>query len=149
MNTYDSIKATGNVSVTLYDATGNIKHQIQHHNLIVDLGKNFIASRIANNSKIPMNHMALGSGTTTPVREDIQLQDELQNGRISIPSPSVSGNTISFTGIFPGSYATGLVSEAGIFNANSGGTMLCRTVFPAFRKEDTDVVAFSWNITIN
>jgi hypothetical protein len=44
---------------------------------------------------------------------------------------------------------TGAISEAGIFNASSGGTMLCRTVFPVVNKQASDTIAITWTITIS
>jgi hypothetical protein len=41
----------------------------------------------------------------------------------------------------------GSIKEAGIFN--SGGTMLCRTVFLPVNKEDGDSITITWVITIN
>ena len=44
---------------------------------------------------------------------------------------------------------TGAVTEAGIFNAGSGGTMLCRTTFPAVNKASGDSIAITWVVTVS
>ena len=44
--------------------------------------------------------------------------------------------------------ATGAVTEAGIFNAASGGTMLCRTVFSVVNKGADDSLSVTWTITL-
>ena len=44
---------------------------------------------------------------------------------------------------------TGAVTEAGIFNASSGGTMLCRTVFAVVNKGADDGMSITWQITVS
>ena len=150
MQTSDTLKITGQVNIKVFDADGKLTKEVDHHNLVVDAGKSFIASRIATNIETPMNHMALGQGSVSASAGDVSLLEEVANGRIAIASPIVTGNKIAFTGIFPPLVATGnAVCEAAIFNSLSGGTMLCRTVFPAIVKSETDTVAISWTITIS
>ena len=45
--------------------------------------------------------------------------------------------------------ATGAVTEAGIFNAASGGDMLCRTVFSVVNKAADDTMSVTWTITLS
>ena len=40
------------------------------------------------------------------------------------------------------------LTEAGIFNAASGGTMLCRTVFAVVNKQADDTMTVTWTVTI-
>ena len=40
------------------------------------------------------------------------------------------------------------VTEAGVFNASSSGTMLCRTVFPVVNKGADDTMSVTWTITL-
>jgi hypothetical protein len=61
----------------------------------------------------------------------------------------VSGNAITYTATFGAGTATGAVVEAGIFNASSGGTMLCRTVFPVINKNAGDSLAVTWVVTVS
>jgi hypothetical protein len=41
------------------------------------------------------------------------------------------------------------VTEAGIFNALTGGDMLCRTVFPVVNKGADDTMSVTWTVTLN
>lgn len=145
----DSLKVTGEVNIKLYDAKGVLKKEVDRSNLVVTMGKSFIASRIANNLSVPMNHMALGYGDVPANINNTSLEDEALNGRISIAQPIVVNNVLTFTGVFGPSYGTGTIKEAGIFNSNSGGVMLCRTTFPEVVKEDDDTIAVSWSVTIS
>jgi len=44
---------------------------------------------------------------------------------------------------------TGAITEAGIFNASSSGTMLCRVVFSALNLTSTDSISVDWTITLS
>ena len=145
----DSLKVTGEVKIKLFNSKGELKSELNKSNLVVSVGKNFIASRIASNSSVPMNHMAVGYGDTPANLTDSALEDEAQNGRISIAAPTIASNTLTFTGIFGPTYGTGSLAEAGIFNSNASGIMLCRTTFPVIEKEEDDTIAISWSITIS
>ena len=45
--------------------------------------------------------------------------------------------------------ATGAVTEAGLFNAVTGGDMLCRTVFAVVNKAADDTMTVTWTITVS
>jgi hypothetical protein len=51
--------------------------------------------------------------------------------------------------MFPAGTATGAITEAGIFNAATGGTMLCRTTFPVINKGSADSLAVTWVVTVS
>jgi hypothetical protein len=61
----------------------------------------------------------------------------------------VSTNTIAYVSSFEAGDATGAVTEAGIFNASSSGTMLCRVVFSAINKAADDTMSVTWTITLS
>ena len=47
------------------------------------------------------------------------------------------------------STGTGAITEAGILNAGSGGTLLCRTVFSVVNKASSDSMTITWTVTIS
>jgi hypothetical protein len=55
----------------------------------------------------------------------------------------------TYVASFPAGTGTGAVTEAGIFNASSGGTMLCRTVFSVVNKGADDAMSITWTITVS
>ena len=142
----DNIKATGSVCVQILDKDGNVKDQRDIHNLVVTSGKQFIAARMVG-TPTAMSHMAIGSGTTAAANGDTTLQNEL--GRVALGSAAASGAVVTYTATFPAGTGTGAVTEAGTFNANSAGTMLCRTVFPVVNKGADDAMAITWTITVS
>jgi hypothetical protein len=147
MNTQEFINATGKLQITVYDKTGAIRYQYEHKNLVVTVGKNFIASRMVGASANVMSHMAVGSGTTAAAVGDTALGGEL--GRVALASNTATANVVTQTATFPAGTGTGAITEAGIFNASSAGTMLCRTVFAVVNKGVDDAMSITWTVTVS
>ncbi len=142
----DGLKLRGDVAIVLRDKNGNVKDERNINNLIVNTGLNFICDRMKND-ETAMTHMALGSGSTAAAASDTSLGSQL-GSREALDSDTVSSNTITYTSSFEAGDATGSVTEAGIFNAASGGTMLCRTVFAVVNKGADDSLSVTWTITL-
>ena len=142
----DGLKLRGDVALVLRDKHGNVKDERNIKNLIVDTGLNFICDRMKND-ETAMTHMALGSGSTAAAAGDTTLGSQL-GSREALDSDTVSSNTITYTSSFEAGDATGAVTEAGIFNATSGGTMLCRTVFAVVNKSADDSLSVTWQISL-
>ena len=145
----DTAMPTGQVHIQHFDAEGNLKGERQVKNLVVTTGKNYIASKMVatTNSPVSMTHMAIGTGSTTPAAANTALGS--QTGRVTLSGSSVSSNAITYTATFPAGTGDGAITEAGIFNASSGGTMLCRTTFPVVNKASGDTIAVTWVVTVS
>ncbi len=143
----DSIKMTGDLKIVLTDENGQIKHEQEVKNLVVTVGKNFIASRMKDATATAMTHMAIGSGTTAAAAGDTTLGTEL--GRVALTSTTVTTNNVAYVATFPAGTGTGAVTEAGLFNASSSGTLLCRTVFSVINKGAADTLGITWTVTVN
>ena len=96
-----------------------------------------------------MTHMAVGTGSTAAVIGDTTLGTEIAASRVALTSTVASTNTIVYVATFGSGVGTGAVTEAGIFNASSAGTMLCRTVFSVVNKAAGDTMNITWTITIS
>jgi hypothetical protein len=64
MNTNDQLKASGALRVVVTDENGQVKEDREFHNLVVTVGKNFVASRMVGTTANVMSHMAIGSSGT-------------------------------------------------------------------------------------
>ena len=95
-----------------------------------------------------MSHLGLGSGSTAASASDTDLGSIL-GSREALDSSTASANTIQYVASFEAGDATGAVTEAGIFNASSSGTMLCRTVFPVVNKASDDTMSVTWLLTLS
>jgi len=98
-----------------------------------------------------MSHMALGSSTTAAAAAQTDLLSML-GSREPIDSTTITGTNnekIVYVSSFEAGDATGAVTEAGIFNAATGGDMLCRTTFPVVNKQSDDTLAITWTLTLS
>ena len=144
----ENLKLSGQLNIVLRDKDGNVKEERTEKNLVVSAGLTFIASRMKDASVAAMTHMALGSGTTTEAAGQTDLVT-LLGAREVLDSTTASSNTIAYVASFEAGDATGAVTEAGIFNAASSGTMLCRTKFSVVNKAADDTMAVTWTITLS
>lgn len=147
MNTNELIKATGALKIEVRGADGALKAEQEVKNLVVTTGLGFIASRMKDTTQAAMSHMAVGSGSTAAAAGNTGLGTEL--GRVALTSTTVTNNQTVYVATFPAGTGTGAVAEAGIFNASSAGTMLCRTVFAVVNKEAGDSMSITWTVTIS
>lgn len=148
MNLNEQLTMKGELSVVVRDeTTGTIKQSFKVPNLVVTVGKQYIASRMAGTAATVMSHMAIGTGTATPVVGDTTLG--IEAGRVALSSFTASTNTVTATATFPAGTGTGAITEAGILNAASAGTMLCRTTFPVVNKAAGDSIAITWVVTVS
>jgi hypothetical protein len=145
----EGIKATGMVKVIKTNEFGVVTDERNIKNLVVTSGKNYIAAKMVATTNVPvsMTHMAIGTGTGTPAIGDTALGS--QTGRVTLSGSAVSNNTITYTATFPAGTGDGAITEAGVFNASSGGTMLCRTTFPVVNKGSGDTITITWVVTVS
>lgn len=149
MKPNELLKATGKLDIKKINSVGEITQELHVPNLVVAVGKAFIAASIAKttNSPAAMSHMAIGSGTAPAVAANTVLESQL--GRVVLASSTPSANSVTYRATFAAGTGTGEITEAGIFNASTGGTMLCRTTFPIVTKQAGDSVEITWTVTIN
>jgi|TARA_R110000744_G_scaffold229425_1_gene347439 hypothetical protein len=146
----ENLKLSGQLNIVLKDKAGNIKEQREVKNLVVNAGLAYIVSRMVGTSKDVMSHMALGSSTTAAAAGQTDLVT-LLGSREALDSTTIAGSNnekVAYVSAFEAGDATGAVTEAGIFNAATGGDMLCRTVFGVVNKAADDTLSVTWTITL-
>ena len=143
----DSIKVTGELKITVTNPNGSITQETVIPNLVVTTGKNLIASRLKDTTDAAMSHMAIGTGSTAAAAGDTTLGTEA--GRVALTSTTVTANAVAYVATFGAGTGTGAITEAGLFNASSGGDMLCRTVFSVINKGAADTLGITWTVTVN
>ena len=153
MNLKENLGITGELTIQVFDETGNLKSATKVPNLVVTNGKNYIASRMVGTASTVMSHMAIGTGTASPGNGDVNLGTEAYRASITF---AASTNTVTATATFAAGNGTGAITEAGIFNygtynatPTSGQFMLCRTTFPAVNKASGDSIAITWVVTVS
>ena len=144
----ENLKLSGQLTIVLRDKDGNVKEERTEKNLVVTTGLNYISSRMKDATATAMTHMALGSGTTAAAAGQTDLVT-LLGSREALDSTTVTANAVAYVSTFESGDGTGVVTEAGIFNASTSGTMLCRVVFSVVTKEPDDTMTVTWTITLS
>lgn len=156
------IEVGGSLSIIVTDGTTNqIKQELYVPNLVVTTGKNFIASRMVGTTANIMSHMAIGTDATAEVIGNTTLGAELTvaggftgYARAALTTATASNNVVTYSANFPANNPSApsggaVLREAGIFNASTAGTMLCRTTYPIVTKLPADALTITWTITIS
>jgi hypothetical protein len=148
MNTNEKIVATGELKIVVTAPDGTVKQEETVKNLVVTTGLGFIASRMEGTSANVMSHMAIGTGSTAAAAGNTTLGTE--SARVALTSTTVTGPAVAYVATFPAGTPASLtaITEAGIFNASSAGTMLCRTVFAVVNKDVGDTMSITWTVTM-
>tara|TARA_B100000925_G_C21755905_1_gene365579 strand:- start:103 stop:528 length:426 start_codon:yes stop_codon:yes gene_type:complete len=138
----DDFVMKGRVSIAVND---EVVQEID--NLVVTAGKGYVASRMKDATATAMSHMAVGTGSTAAAASDTALGSELD--RNALTSTTVTNNEVAYVCSYAAGDATGAITEAGLFNASSSGTMLCRTVFSVVNKGASDAMTITWTVTVS
>lgn len=143
----DDLKLTGQLELVVTAQDGTVKQRESVKNLVVTSGKGYVASRMKDASSSVMSHMAIGTGTTAAAAGNTALVSE--SARVSLTSTTVNNNDVVYVATFPAGTpsSAAAVTEAAIFNASSGGTMLCRTVFSVINKGTSDALTITWTVS--
>jgi hypothetical protein len=119
---------------------------LEKKNLIVTVGKTFLADAFLGAAGNAFNYVGVGTGTASPAITDTALSAEI--ARVAFTSVTQVDNVITTSTAFTAGVATGTWAEAGIFNDSSAGTLFSRVTFSSISKGALDSVVVNWVITI-
>ena len=143
----DETRALGKLTIEVKDKDVKLKQREEVKNLVVDTGLAYIASRMKDASATAMSHMAIGTGSSAAAAGNTALGTEA--ARVALTSTTVTSNAVAYVASFAAGTGTGAITEAGILNAASSGTLLCRTVFSVVNKGASDSMTITWTVTIS
>lgn len=145
----EQIKPIGHINFKLFDERGVLIDERDIKNVVVTVGKDYLAQWLtsATQSDYFMRYIGLGTGTNAASSSDTGLQTELST-RVAGTLTS-SGNIWQNQATFGAGVNTGAITEAGIFSASSGGTLMARQTFSPINKASTTSIQVTWNITIS
>ena len=144
-NVNEQLTMTGHLQIRLND---ELVRDVP--NLVVTAGKGFVATRMIGTGAGVMSHMEVGTGTTDPAAGNTTLESAVSSSRTAFTSSAaVSGAVVTYITAFAAGTGTGALTEAGIFNASSNGTMLCRTEFSVVNKGAADTMTITWTVTVS
>jgi len=141
----EKIKVSGRVKIELFGPDGKLKDVREVDNLVVTVGLNHIADQMSDKGEAVMSHMAIGTGTTAAAAGNTTLQTEL--ARNAFTSKTQSTNKVTYVGDWAPGDGTGAITEAGILNAATAGTLLSRIVFAVVNKLANDALRITWEHT--
>ena len=136
---------------------GKIIEERHLENLVTSAGKAGIASRISGaGAEAAFTYVAIGIGTTAAAIGDTTLVSEITtvggqraaDASLTRETTTVTNDTavIDYTYTFTGTLA---VTESGILNASSAGTLLSRRVFSAINVVSGDSLQVIWKFQVS
>jgi hypothetical protein len=142
-------KLIGALTAILTKANGDIDVR-QKNNIVVNGGFDFICDCLGNSAARPatLGWIAIGTGAVAPVVTDTALGTEL--GRAASTYAHTAGTKVfTITANYAAGIGTGLITEAGVFNAATLGTMLDRVTFTGMNKLAGDTLAVTFTFTLS
>ena len=98
------------------------------------------------------DYIAIGTGTTAfdPSQTALASETHRENATGTRVTTSVTNDTAQLEHTFSGYSGSESITESGVFNASSGGTMLCRQTFSAISVDwgAGDTLKVTWKIQI-
>jgi len=145
----DNFPIKGDLHIVVKDSkTGEVKVDRLEKNLVVTVGKNWIASRMQGTASNVMGYMAVGTDSTAPAVGNTTLGAEVARVATTVSGGTASTNTVTYVATFPAGTGTGALTEAGILNASTSGTMLSRTTYSVINKGSGDEMTVTWVVTV-
>ena len=143
----------GEYEVKLIGKDGTVKEVRKGKNVITNVGKAQVAGLINGVVTTPFKYIAIGTGTTAPAATDTALATETHRklaDSVSRATTNVANDTAVLVATFSGYTGTEAVTESGVFDASSGGNMLCRQTFSAINVNWSagDSLQITWKITV-
>lgn len=135
--------------------TGTYAFDKNISNLVTNAGKASVAGLLTGDVTNFFDYIAVGTGTTAANVADTTLETESATAGLSRATSTnsqvttdVTNDTAQFVKSFSvtGSVA---VTESGVLDASSAGTLLCRQVFSAINVVNGDTLQITWKIDVD
>lgn len=135
----------GDLEIVVYRGRTGKTERYLIKNLFTDDGLAYLAARAAGEAVNVISHMALGTGSTPAAGGDKTLGAEITGSRVTA-TLSGTGPQRLYTATFAAGVGSGAVTEAGLFNAATGGLLTNRSVFGVKNKDPEDVFTINWTL---
>lgn len=124
-------------------------------NLVTNAGKAEVSNLVGGvSTPVAFGFIAVGTGTTAAAAADTTLQTETTTSglaRAASTNSRVTTTVTNDTAQFLKSFSvtgTVAVTESGVLNAASAGTLLCRQVFAAINVVSGDTLQITWKVAV-
>jgi len=141
----DAMGIAGRVDLVLRGPDGTVRDERHIPNTVTALGDAHVADQLSDQGDSAMSHMAVGTGTPTATA----LQTEIDRNALDSTTQGTAGddNDVIFVCTWAAGDGTGALTEAGIFNDASAGTMFVSSSFSAINKGAADSLEITWTVT--
>ena len=145
----EQVGLKGTLVLTLQKPSGEVQ-TIRKDNIIVNGGFDFICDAIATSGTRPavMGYIGVGTGTAAPDATDTALGTQLLR-KAATYAHTTGTKVFTLSSTFATGEATGAITEAGVFNAASSGTMLDRVTFSVINKGADDTLTAQFQFTLS
>lgn len=148
MQEQDTFKLHGAMEAILYKENGDIE-VTQKCNIIVNVGFDFICDAIGNGTRpAAMGWIGVGTGAVAPAATDTALGTQLVR-QAATYAHTAGTKVFTITTTLAAGTGTGAITEAGVFNASTAGTMLDRVTFAVINKGAGDTLAVTFTFTLS
>lgn len=145
MEAKDGMRIKGRLRIRVLGPRGEVKDERLVPNAITALGDAHVADQMSDQGGAAMSHMAVGSGTggTTTLNAE--------EARVALDSTTQGtggdDNDVVYVATFGAGVGTAALTEAGIFNDASVGTLFTYATFAAINKAAGDSLEITWTVT--
>lgn len=146
-----TIGMKGHVTVEVYGPDGKLKDRRVGHNVITEVGKEFIASLLYSAagaaSTFTARYVAIGTDSTAEAASNTALGTEASRhtGTVSY----ISGGIFRVTATFATGSGTGAIVEYGLLSSNTNGTLIGRHTSAAVNKGASDTLTVTYDVTFS
>ena len=149
MDRNEGLHIKGSFVGVLVKENGDVE-TVRKDNLIVDSGFRFVADALCLAASRPnvLSHIAVGSGSTAAAAGQTALVTEMLR-KAGTYSYNAATKVVALTTTFNPGEATGAITEAGILNAASSGTLFDRLTFAVINKGAADTFTATFTITLS
>lgn len=146
-------KIEHNLFIKLVGPDGEIKEDRVYHNIITDVGRvaameQIVGADSGGAQPAKFNYVGIGEGTTSEVVGDTDIESEIGT-RIQDTDPDYpSTGTGEIVATFPPGNGTGAITECGLLNHVSAGTLLARKTFSVINKAVGDYLIIVWQVSL-
>ena len=151
----EKVKLVGNVHYLLRGNDGDVKLDRWVRNTTTTVGKALVASLLcADVGGTGIDYIAIGVGTpsATALGSESTTNGGARRGGANVVGSLTTTTTTNDTAQFVTTFTfTGelVLTESGLFNASSEGTMLASQSYSAITTADTDTLQITWQVKVS
>lgn len=142
-------KQNMNLHAILRGPDGEIKQEDKFTNQVQTAMLTHVADALSDQGEAQASHMAVGSSTGQNAAANVLATLLGARQALDGSTPSHSGAVLTWHRTFAAGEGTGTVTEAGVFNHLSAGTMLVYNDGLNYAKGAGDSLELTWTLTIS